>query len=161
MSNCLALDLGTNTGFCIFRFGKGSIEVSESGTKNFRQSNKSHLGRRFACFRDWLKRVLIDNDVKVLYYEQVYGHTGVLASHVYGGFLYHMAAICDDFNIPMFGIGVCTIKKIATGYGHASKDDVIQAVMKYGFKPIDDNEADAIAIALTANQKRISYDNSI
>lgn len=148
------MDLGTKTGFCVFSLKNGSIRVSKSGTKNFSQPGKTHLGRRFVCFRDWLIRTILECNIKSIYYEQVYGHTGIQASHVYGGFLYHMAAVCDDLNIPMFGIGVCTIKKSATGNGHASKEEVIQAMRKLNFNPIDDNEADSIAIAVTVNNQR-------
>lgn len=154
MINCLSLDLGTKTGFCVFSLENGSIRVSKSGTKNFSQPGKTHLGRRFVCFRNWLNRIMEDYDIDTVFYEQVYGHTGVQASHVYGGFLYHMAAVCDDFGISMYGIGVCTIKKSVTGYGHATKEEVIRAVMQLDFNPVDDNEADAIAIALTVNQNR-------
>ena len=154
MSSCLALDLGTKTGFCVFDFENSDIQVSKSGTKNFQQPKNASLGRRFVCFRDWLIRTILEHNVKSIYYEQVYGHTGVQASHVYGGFLYHMAAVCDDMGVPMYGIGVCTIKKIATGNGHASKEEVIQAMRKLNFNPIDDNEADAIAIALTVHQDK-------
>ncbi len=152
MSNCLSLDLGTKTGFCVFKFEDDGIKVSKSGTRNFSQPSKAHLGRRFVCFRDWLIRIIAECNIGAVYYEQVYGHTGIQASHVYGGFLYHMAAVCDDMGVPIYGIGVCTIKKIATGNGHASKEEVIQAVRKRGFNPIDDNEADSIAIAVTVNQ---------
>lgn len=154
MSNYLSLDLGTKTGFSVFEFDDVEVKIFKSGTKNFSQPTGAHPGRRFVCFRDWLIRIIVENNIKTIYYEQVYGHTGIQASHVYGGFLYHMAAICDDLHIPIFGIGVCTIKKIATGNGHATKDEVIQAVKKLNFNPIDDNEADAIAIAITANKNR-------
>ncbi len=55
----------------------------------------------------------------------------------------------------MRDIGVGTIKKKATGYGHASKEQVINAVEKYNFYPLDDNEADAIAIMLTVINGRV------
>jgi len=152
MRNSLALDLGTRTGFCVFRLEGDNIEFLKSGTKNFSQPSKTHLGRRFVCFRDWLIRITKEYNIEKVFYEQVYGHTGIQASHVYGGFLYHMAAVCDDFKIPMYGICVGTIKKSVTGNGHASKDEVIQSVMKLNINPIDDNEADAVAIALTAKQ---------
>ena len=152
MTNCLSLVLGTKTVFCVFNFGDTAIKVSKSGTRNFSQPSKAHLGRRFVCFRDWLIRIIAECNIGAVYYEQVYGHTGIQASHVYGGFLYHMAAVCDDMGVPIYGVGVCTIKKIATGNGHASKEEVIQAVRKLEFNPIDDNEADSIAIAVTVNQ---------
>ena len=141
MSNYLALDLGTKTGFCLFKEDKGVIVPVESGTKNFNQPKNAHIGRRFVCFRDWLICVIRKYEIKGVYYEQVYG-----------GFLYHIAAICDDFNIPMRGINVSVIKKHVTGHGQASKLEVIETVTKYNFHPIDDNEADAIAIMLTASE---------
>ena len=39
-----------------------------------------------------------------------------------------------------------TIKKHATGKGNAGKDAVIAAMRAAGFKPSDDNEADALAL---------------
>ena len=152
MSNYIALDLGTKTGFCIFLGEDGVTIPIASGTRNFNQPKNAHIGRRFVCFRDWLISVIRKYEIKGVYYEQVYAHSGIQPAHVYGGFLYHIAAICDDFNIPMRGINVSTIKKHVTGHGQASKLDVIETVTKYNFHPIDDNEADAIAIMLTASE---------
>ena len=158
MGNYLALDLGTKTGFCVFREESGNIEFLESGTKNLSPARKAPIGRRFVCFRDWLLSLIKEYDIKTIYYEQVFGHTGVQASHIYGGFLYHLAAICDDLKIPLYGIGVCTIKKCVTGYGHADKNQVICAVRQWNLNPIDDNQADAIAIALTVQQLGGTYE---
>jgi hypothetical protein len=41
---------------------------------------------------------------------------------------------------------VCTIKKIATGNGHASKKDMITFAKSCGFNLVDDNYADALAV---------------
>lgn len=57
-----------------------------------------------------------------------------------------MAALCDDFGIKAVGVGVGTIKKRATGNGRASKEEVIERAIAMGIHPVDDNEADAIAI---------------
>jgi hypothetical protein len=61
---------------------------------------------------------------------------------------------------------VKTIKKFITGCGNASKQDVINAVQTRGYRPIDDNEADAIALALLAEnilmkENTIMYSNNI
>ena len=152
MDNFLALDLGTKTGFCVF---SPDQKVSASGTKNFSQAASSHIGRRFACFRDWLIAIIHKYNIRGVFYEQVYAHTGLQASHVYGGFLYHLAAVCDDYNIPIKGLGVCTIKKNMTAKGHATKKQMIDEAFRRGFNPFDDNEADAIAIMLTAIQRKI------
>jgi len=43
-------------------------------------------------------------------------------------------------------VPVGTIKKHATGKGNAGKEDVIASVTARGHAPVDDNEADALAL---------------
>jgi Holliday junction resolvasome RuvABC endonuclease subunit len=50
------------------------------------------------------------------------------------------------FKIPYRGVPVGTIKRHVTGRGNADKDAVIAAVRRLGFDPVDDNEADALAL---------------
>ncbi|MGI4752496.1 MAG: hypothetical protein ACRYE8_02050 [Janthinobacterium lividum] len=38
------------------------------------------------------------------------------------------------------------IKKYITGKGNATKYDVLDAIKQKGFKPVDDNEADSLAL---------------
>jgi hypothetical protein len=83
-------------------------------------------------------------------FEEVYNHAGVYAAHAYGGFVAILTGVCEALKIPYRGFGVKTIKKFATGNGNASKQDVINAVQTRGYRPTDDNEADAIALALLA-----------
>lgn len=71
---------------------------------------------------------------------------GVDAAHVYGGFLAHLTAWCEDHEIAYQGVGVGVIKKFMTGAGNASKEAMLQAAKDKGFDPVDDNEADALAI---------------
>ncbi len=73
MRNFLALDLGSKTGFCVFSENKEETRCLESGTKNFNTQKKSSLGRRFVCFRDWLRTLIHKYEIKGVYYEQVYG----------------------------------------------------------------------------------------
>ena len=47
-----------------------------------------------------------------------------------------------------------TLKKWATGKGNASKKKMINKAIKLGFKPIDDNEADAFHLARWGNENR-------
>lgn len=144
----LTLDLGAKTGYCLFAYDKGDTEIIESGTKNFKTRMSESLGKRFVLFRNWLGNVLKKYNVDAVFYEHVYAHSGTQAAHIYGGFLYHLAVLCDDWNVKLHGIGVCEIKKAATGYGRASKQQVMDAVRKYSSNLTDDNEADAIAIML-------------
>ena len=60
------------------------------------------------------------------------------------------AAHCEHHDIPYSGVPVGTIKRHATGKGNAPKEAMIAAARGRGFSPVDDNEADAIAILLWA-----------
>ena len=57
---------------------------------------------------------------------------------------------CDQHSIAYQGVPVGTIKRFIAGKGNADKAAVITAVRERGFRPADDNEADAIAILLWA-----------
>jgi hypothetical protein len=71
-----------------------------------------------------------------------------------------LAAICEEKQIKCVGIPVATIKKITTGNGHASKEDMMDFAKRCGFNPGDDNSADALAILLTGlNLLKISRNN--
>jgi Holliday junction resolvasome RuvABC endonuclease subunit len=102
-------------------------------------------------FRAWLEALADDaGDVAVVFFEEVRAHAGTSAAHAYGGFLATLTAWCEQRGLAYQGVPVATIKRFATGKGNASKEAVIEAVRRYGFRPGDDNEADAIAILLWA-----------
>ena len=61
-----------------------------------------------------------------------------------------LTAWCEHHEIQYEGVPVGTIKRFATGKGNAGKDAVIAAIKARGFRPADDNEADALAILLWA-----------
>ena len=48
--------------------------------------------------------------------------------------------------VTVLGVPVGTIKRHATGKGNANKDAMIAAVRSWGYTPVDDNEADALAL---------------
>jgi Holliday junction resolvasome RuvABC endonuclease subunit len=139
------LDLGTSTGFAVWK--DGSIV---SGIKKLRH-NKNASGLRFLDFRRWLIRMIEEHNIYVVFFERVRGHKGTDAAHCYGAFMYTLAAVCEELGIKKcVGIPVGSIKKFATGKGNASKAEMIAAVRANGFNPLDDNEADGLAILLTA-----------
>lgn len=140
----LALDLGSDCGFAIFKNDKFI-----SGTKKLK-TYKEKFGARFLEFRKWLLKIIERHDIKAVFFERVYGHKGTEAAHCYGGFMYTLASICLQHNIPCIGLTVQEIKKFMTGKGNATKDEMIAAAKKKGFNPETDNEADAIAIMLLA-----------
>src|SRR5690606_17134545 len=105
-------------------------------------------GMRYLRFRGHLDEVHRMTPVQVVFYEEVRRHACTDAAHVYGGLLAVLTAWCEEHDIPYEGIPVATIKKHLTGKGNASKVEMIAAVQERGFAVEDDNQADAVAIAL-------------
>ena len=143
----LALDLGTTTGWAL-RSHDGGIT---SGTMTFRPSRFEGGGMRFLRFRGWLEEVAaLSGGVARIVFEEVRAHAGTDAAHIYGGFLAHLSAWCEERSIAYQGVPVATIKRFATGKGSADKAKMVAAIQARGFAPADDNEADAIALLLWA-----------
>lgn len=142
--NCtiLAIDLGTQTGWALTT-PTGIV----SGTESFKPQRFEGGGMRYLRFKRWLTEVKQSCDtIDIVYFEEVRRHAGVDAAHAYGGFMAHLTAWCEHHQIPYIGVPVGTIKKHATGKGNASKEDMFKAMIKHGHDPVDDNEADALAI---------------
>ena len=147
----LALDLGTITGWAL----RGRDGMANSGTVSFRPDRFEGGGMRYLRFKHWLTEVKnMAGSIEALYFEEVRRHAGTSAAQIYGGFLAHVAAWCEHHGIPYQGVPVGTIKRHVTGKGNAPKQAVIEAVRAYGFAPVDDNEADAIALLLWALEAR-------
>ncbi len=139
----LALDLGTHTGWAL-RQQDGS---TTSGTEPFSPRRFEGGGMRYLRFKHWLQELRrTAGELHAVYFEEVRRHAGVDAAHAYGGFLAHLSAWCEHHRIPYQGVPVGTIKKHATGKGNANKDAMVAAMRALGHQPVDDNEADALAL---------------
>jgi Holliday junction resolvasome RuvABC endonuclease subunit len=141
--NVLALDLGTSSGYAIWKDSQITI-----GTKKLRH-DKGASGVRALDFYRWLTQMIQEHDISQVYFERVYAHSGTEAAHLYGYFMHTLAAVCEELHVKCTGIPVGTIKKFATGNGRATKEEMIATARSHGFNPIDDNSADALAILLT------------
>ncbi len=141
----LALDLGTTTGWAL-QLVHGGIE---SGIVSFRPSQFDGGGMRYLRFRGWLDSMATDaGGLGAIYFEEVRRHLGTDAAHLYGGFLATLSSWCEQQGIAYQGVPVGTIKRFIADKGNADKQAVIESVRARGFRPADDNEADAIAILL-------------
>jgi len=138
----LSLDLGTKMGFAIC----GDDNAILSGVMDYKLGRFEGGGMRFLRFKKWLTEIKQDFDFDLVTFEEVRRHKGTDAAHVYGGFMAVLTVWCEHHEIPYSGTPVGTIKKFATGKGNANKDAMIAAVRTWGYEPIDDNEADAIAL---------------
>jgi crossover junction endodeoxyribonuclease RuvC len=162
MTNILALDLGTNTGWALLQqnrlddiqqhrlwAGDKANYLVTSGTISFKNDRFQGGGMRYLRFLNWLAEIhQRSGGLTSVYFEEVRRHLGVDAAHVYGGFLATLTAWCEAMphGLPYQGVPVSYIKRQVTGKGNASKQEVIEAVRALGYHPQDDNEADAIAL---------------
>lgn len=137
----LALDFGTKTGWA-----SGFPGCVVSGRIDLSPKRHEGGGMRYLRFRRHLDEIHAATPIGEVAYEEVRRHIGTDAAHVYGGLLAQLTAWCEEHGIPYKGEPVGTIKRFATGKGNASKDEVIASVRSWGYSPLDDNEADAIAI---------------
>ena len=145
----VALDLATVTGWAL-RSADGAIT---SGTVSFRPSRYDGGGMRYLRFGNWLNQLAIDvGDIAAVHHEEIRRHLSTDAAHVHGGLLATLTSWCEQRAIPYQGVPVGTIKRHITGKGNADKAAVIAAIRERGFKPVDDNEADALAILLWATE---------
>ena len=145
----LALDLGTATGWAL----SSHDQHITSGTVTFRPGRFEGGGMRYLRFRHWLDEVAkLAGPIDRIVFEEVRRHVSTDSSHVYAGFLATLTAWCEQANVPYEGVPVGTIKRFATGKGNADKAAVIAAMQARGFRPADDNEADALALLLWAIQ---------
>ena len=147
----LSLDLGSTLGWAV-QLPDRSIT---SGTATFRPSRFEGGGMAWLRFRRWLDGMASTaGPFGSIVFEEVRRHAGTTAAHVYGGFLAHLSAWCEQAGVPYQGVPVGTIKRFATGRGNADKAAVIAAMQARGFEPVDDNEADALALLLWAIEAR-------
>ncbi len=139
----LALDLGTTTGWAL----KSPDGLITSGTVSFRPRRFDGGGMRYLRFVNWLTELdQLAGPIATIWFEEVRRHVGTDAAHVYGGLMATLTAWAEMRGVPYQGVPVGTIKKHATGKGNASKTMMIAAAHARGYRPADDNEADAIAI---------------
>ena len=138
----LALDLGTNCGFAL----RTNTDFTFSGTWPLKSKRMESVGMRYVRFREQLDKLHRAEPITVVYFEEVRRHMGVDAAHMYGGYLAHLQAWCVKHEVENQGVPVGEIKKFWTGRGNAKKDEMTAEARRRGFDPVDDNEADAIAI---------------
>ena len=139
MNAILALDLATQTGWAY-----SSAGIVSSGSQGFQIKKNEGLGQRFLKFRSWLRDQIEVIKPELVVYEEVMRWSSSAAAKCYCGLLAILMTECESKSIKYEGIGVGTIKKAATKKGNATKEEMIQAARAQGYKPKDDNEADAI-----------------
>ena len=151
----LGIDPGT---FCGFALLDDDTRVA-SGTWDLSVKRHESAGMRFVRLEHQLREIL-ENGVDLIAFEEVARHAGTQAAHIYGGIIAVIKLTAEKKRIAYVGVPVGTVKKRATGKGNADKLQMRSAACEtWNDLPaeIDDNEADALFVALTAWQdnKRI------
>ena len=112
---------------------------------------------RFVRFEAFLHELYVKAPYTQVFYEEVRGHKGVDAAHIYGGITSQLMAFCEKQipKIPYMALPVGTVKWTATGKGNSDKEAMMAAaqIQWPQFKIDDDNQADALWILETGMQE--------
>ena len=136
----LALDLGTRCGWALQSITR------EFGLQIFDVKRGESPGMRYIRFNAWLDEIFNLSHPDIIVYEQTHNRGGA-ATEVSAGFATRVQEFCARHNLNHSTVHSGTLKKFATGSGHADKSKMIEmAQSKFGYSGSDDNEADALWI---------------
>jgi Holliday junction resolvasome RuvABC endonuclease subunit len=141
----LSIDPGLHLGWALFVNG----ERYKSGTRHLKPKSSASFGYAMKDLQDFLEHL---PSVDLIVYEDVRRHQGTDAAHMYGAItgILNLHAFCCSAKVST--IPVKRAKKIASGNGNASKEEMIAAANRLynlNLGPKDDNEADALCIGYT------------
>ena len=132
----LALDIATQTGWADSNGKHGTLDLSEYN---------HDWGHLFHVFEGWLADMVADKQPDILAIERPFTRLGG-QELLLQGLNAHAHKVGYLWGWERRETPPTTIKKFTTGTGRATKQDMIDAVSLWGFKPANDHEADAIAL---------------
>jgi len=141
----LALDIASKTGWAVI---DENGKIIRSGTEVFKDKER---GAKLSSFMSWLSLVCSTYSPSCIIAEKPFfrgSGTRLLMPMV--GIAELMASRSKAAFLEVSNV---TIKKHLTGNARAEKEEMIKAIQDKGYSPTDDNEADAIALALYAFEK--------
>jgi len=143
----LALDLGATTGYAYTATGEIDLErVGHWDLRHQRHGREpllraSDAGETLAKLPHRLEEIRPDTVI----YEIARGRRGISAAQNYGARLGSVFLWTYERRAEVVGIHSATLKLYATGYGAASKDQMMDAArMRLGWNGELDDEADAL-----------------
>jgi crossover junction endodeoxyribonuclease RuvC len=146
----VALDLATATGWCS---GQSDGEP-RYGTLTL-PSTGSDIGRFALAFHEWLDAFLaVERPDTVVFEAPILtgGKTSIDTARKLLGLAYHTELICAMRSIRVREANLMTVKKNFAGHGRADKDTMQHVARKYGWRPTDEHQADALAVWASAVQ---------
>lgn len=134
-----ALDIATHTGFYC---------TKEHGTWDFTESMRRNNNKQHAAFRNTLIDFITRNGIKQIVAEDVSVNSHFTDTRKLSEFRGILFEVCDTLDLPEpTFINPMTVKKFATGDGHATKEKMMDFCRRrWQIEPGDDNEADAVHI---------------
>jgi Holliday junction resolvasome RuvABC endonuclease subunit len=167
----LALDLGTQTGFC-YNLNQYTehVWVEFAGTKTWatakeitifrKQRMDRRLDPRIWHFHKWLSHLLHENKFDVVVFEDVQFSSTVLACQLWASLRSVVWVNCEDTHTLTECVNVKTLKKWATGDGNATKEKMAEFAIKSGYElpTLDDNGIDAFWLWRWAHEKLKRYE---
>ena len=144
----LALDMAIKTGWCVMQDGN-RIEASGVWDYTHARDKGRHNGHLFNEVYGDIDDAVTTYGVNLICYERAH-HRGA-STRITLGMASAALMAAASLNIEVFDVHTVTLKKFATGNYKAGKDDM-KAFAKtlLGREPVDDNEADAVAVAVWA-----------
>jgi len=135
----LSIDPGTKCGYSWLDVPIPTPEVLKpqpaySGVWNLAVQRHEGGGMRFLR----LKKHLVELEPKFILYEEVRGHKGTSAAHIYGGIVATIQTYCEEHTIDYIAIPVGTIKKRASGKGNCGKDVMVETANAEFVRPPDE-----------------------
>lgn len=152
----LGLDLGTFCGWALLGPDGARVDSGawECHTRIIaRRGLRGGPVQRLLLLQAYLDEVARDGRVTVCAYEEVRRHTGTTASHVWGALeaVVLLAAHRHGWTVAQVGVGQA--KRRLTGHGGSGKWSMVRAAMaRWDMRDCGEDEADALAVALTAVQ---------
>ena len=140
----LGLDPGKRCGWALY---SPVLEVARCGEIDL--SDAADMGEMLAEFRDALDHMIIAHRPRILAMERPFGRSAFTSD--LPGILVGVAhMVAHDHDTARREFSASAVKKGVTGSGKASKRDVSDAVLKFGFAPTSDHQSDAAAVAVLA-----------
>ena len=145
----IGLDCATRTGWAVLESDGMTHELLSSGWEEFRSRKKRiQAGELYAAFGTFLDELIRDEMPAALAYEMPHQRGGE-ATRKLINLTGRVEELGYQHDIPVYSIHSGTIKRLATGNGHACKDEMILAASRIaGHQIKSDDEADAIMTAV-------------
>lgn len=139
----LAIDFGNPLGFCSGKNLHGFIPIKAKAR-----------GLGFLWFYKWVERWITVSKVRKIAYEKPTGRGQPQVMSAHGFYEGCVQMLCDYHGIKYVSVYPASLKKYITGKGRAEKEEMIARVRELmkipEDRPLDNNQADAIAVWLWA-----------